>query len=69
MHHSALCSGAGGVQILLDRRIQNGDKARKPLRCTNHVEPCTSTDNFRYLRKCCQVLSMRRIFAAEQVNL
>jgi hypothetical protein len=69
MHLSALYSDAVGVQTLLDRRMQNGDKARKLLRCTNHVERCTSTDEFRCLRKYCQVLSMRRIFAAERVNL
>jgi hypothetical protein len=69
MHHSALCSGAVGVQILSDRRMQNGDKARKPLRCTNHEEPSTSTDDFRYRRKYRQILSMRRTFAAERVNL
>jgi hypothetical protein len=51
MHHSAMCSGADGVQTLSDRRMQNGDKARKPLRCTDHVEPCASTDDFRCLRK------------------
>jgi len=68
MHHSALCSGAVGVQTLSDWGMQNGDKARKPLRCTNHVEWCTSTEDFRCLRKYCQVLWMRWIFAAERVN-